>query len=148
MNREAILGVILAVVLLAVFGPKFFGSGNSGRDTVSEVQFVNLTGQINSVKAEYSTEKLRLISYQTAIKENNSWNYGAKREFVAETTTEAVIVVQAILGDPNEAFALINDNICSIGDRVLDYEVTAIDPINQTVTLRGPDSERIIPVSE
>lgn len=149
MNREAILGIILMVVLLVMFGPKFLGSDeNSSQSGAQSVQFEDQNNQINSIKAQYSTAILSEIRYRTAMEEKNSWNYGAAEEFVAETTTEAVITVQAILGDELEAFALINDNICSIGDKVLNYLITAIDPVNQTVTLQGPDSERVLTVSE
>ena len=44
--------------------------------------------------------------------------------------------------------ALINDNIYSVGEMIYDHEIIAIDETSQTVTLRGPDSEKILSVSE
>ena len=40
MNREAILGIVLVVVLLAVFGPKLLDSGNNtSKMVVKKIQF-------------------------------------------------------------------------------------------------------------
>ena len=150
MNREAILGIVLVVVLLAVFGPKLLDSGNNTSNmVVKKIQFENQSKQINAVIAQYKTEKIDVINYRKSLRKRNSWNYGSVKEFVAETPTETVITVQAILGDEIEAFALINDNICTIGDMVGDYKVLKIDPINQTVTLKkNKNAKRTISVSE
>tara|TARA_B100001179_G_scaffold221033_1_gene196106 strand:- start:679 stop:1134 length:456 start_codon:yes stop_codon:yes gene_type:complete len=137
MNREIVLGIALVLVILAVFGPKFLGSENkTSTMAVKKIEFENQSKQINAIKAEYRTEKIDVMNYRKSLKKRNAWNYGSVNEFVAETPTETVITVQAILGDDIEAFALINDNICTVGDMVADYKVLVIDPINQTVTLK------------
>ena len=150
MNREAILGIVLVVVLLVVFGPKLLDSGNNTSNmVVKKIQFENQSKQINAVIAQYKTEKIDVINYRKSLRKRNSWNYGSVNEFVAETPTETVITVQAILGDEIEAFALINDNICTIGDMVADYKILAIDPINQTVTLKkDKNAKRTVSVTE
>ena len=150
MNREAILGIVLVVVLLAVFGPKLLDSGNNtSKMVVKKIQFENQSKLINAVKAQYKIEKIDVINYRKSLRKRNSWNYGSVKEFVAETPTENVITIQAILGDEIEAFALINDIICTIGDMVADYKVLKIDPINQTVTLKkNKNAKRTISVSE
>jgi len=137
MNREIVLAIALVLVILAVFGPKFLGSENkTSTMAVKKIEFENQSKQINAIKAEYRTEKIDVMNYRKSLKKRNAWNYGSVNEFVAETPTETVITVQAILGDDIEAFALINDNICTVGDMVADYKVLVIDPINQTVTLK------------
>ena len=150
MNREAILGIVLVVVLLAVFGPKLLDSeNNTSAKAVKKIEFENQSKQINAIKAEYRTEKIDVMNYRKSLKKRNAWNYGSVNEFVAETPTETVITVQAILGDEIEAFALINDNICTIGDMVADYKVLKIDPINQTVTLKkNKNAKRTVSVTE
>ena len=150
MNREAILGIVLVVVLLAVFGPKLLDSGNNtSKMVVKKIQFENQSKLINAVKAQYKIEKIDVINYRKSLNKRNAWNYGSVNEFVAETPTETVITVQAILGDEIEAFALINDIICTIGDMVADYKVLKIDPINQTVTLKkNKNAKRTVSVTE
>ena len=150
MNREIVLAIALVLVILAVFGPKFLGSENkTSTMAVKKIEFENQSKQINAIKAEYRTEKIDVMNYRKSLKKRNAWNYGSVNEFVAETPTETVITVQAILGDEIEAFALINDNICTIGDMVADYKVLKIDPINQTVTLKkNKNAKRTVSVTE
>ena len=150
MNREIVLGIALVLVILAVFGPKFLGSENkTSTMAVKKIEFENQSKQINAIKAEYRTEKIDVMNYRKSLKKRNAWNYGSVNEFVAETPTETVITVQAILGDEIEAFALINDNICTIGDMVAGYKVLKIDPINQTVTLKkDKNAKRTVSVTE
>ncbi len=144
MNREAILGIVLVVIISGVFLPKLFDGNEVKSGAANSVQFEDKNNQLNAIKAQFKTEDINLIGYNKNMQETNSWNYGARQEFVDKTTTEVVFTVQAILGEN----AIINDNICSVGDILLNHIVSKIDAVNQTVTLEGPDSERIISVTE
>jgi len=144
MNREMILGGILAVILIGVFGSEFLSCSGMASGSLNRVTFQDKNNELSIVKVEYRTEILTPFNYRKSLNETNAWNYGAKQDFVDKTTPEVVFTVQLIMGDG----ALINDNIYSVGEMIYDHEIIAIDETSQTVTLRGPDSEKILSVSE